>query len=84
MTLSSVGVLCLVNSFVDAQVGWVVGSYGTIMYTSNGGQTWRRQQVDLGNISLVTLHDVQVSHAYLLLDTERACVALTALNYPPE
>ena len=30
-------------SFVDLTQGWVVGSYGTILVTDNGGATWARQ-----------------------------------------
>ncbi|MFT5524555.1 MAG: photosystem II stability/assembly factor-like uncharacterized protein/TolA-binding protein, partial [Pirellulaceae bacterium] len=31
-------------TFVDKQYGWAVGSLGTILATSDGGQTWRRQR----------------------------------------
>ena len=30
--------------FVDGQNGWVVGSFGTILSTTNGGKTWRPQR----------------------------------------
>ena len=29
--------------FVNAEIGWTVGTYGTIMKTNNGGETWFRQ-----------------------------------------
>ncbi|NLE39290.1 MAG: hypothetical protein GX621_14805 [Pirellulaceae bacterium] len=32
-------------TFVDDQNGWAVGALGTILATSDGGQTWRRQRV---------------------------------------
>jgi photosystem II stability/assembly factor-like uncharacterized protein len=30
-------------SFVDANLGWVVGAFGVIFHTSDGGKTWRPQ-----------------------------------------
>lgn len=30
-------------SFVDPLTGWVVGSYGTILHTTDGGKTWNKQ-----------------------------------------
>jgi photosystem II stability/assembly factor-like uncharacterized protein len=30
-------------AFVDAQVGWAVGAFGTILRTRDGGATWERQ-----------------------------------------
>jgi hypothetical protein len=30
--------------FYDAQIGWAVGDNGTILKTSNGGNTWSRQR----------------------------------------
>jgi photosystem II stability/assembly factor-like uncharacterized protein len=29
--------------FADAQNGWIVGEFGKIMHTADGGQTWREQ-----------------------------------------
>jgi photosystem II stability/assembly factor-like uncharacterized protein len=26
--------------FISSTVGWTVGAYGTILYTTNGGTTW--------------------------------------------
>jgi photosystem II stability/assembly factor-like uncharacterized protein len=33
--------------FVDAQRGWIVGEFGKIMYTSDGGVTWSEQNRSL-------------------------------------
>ena len=33
--------------FVDTQNGWVVGRYGTILHTYNGGKNWERQEIYL-------------------------------------
>jgi len=30
--------------FVDRQQGWIVGEFGKIMHTADGGQTWREQE----------------------------------------
>ena len=30
--------------FVDAKKGWIVGEFGKIMYTENGGETWAEQE----------------------------------------
>lgn len=30
--------------FVDAQHGWITGEFGKIMYTADGGETWREQE----------------------------------------
>jgi photosystem II stability/assembly factor-like uncharacterized protein len=30
--------------FTDAQHGWIVGEFGKIMYTADGGQTWKEQE----------------------------------------
>ena len=29
--------------FIDANVGWAVGNYGTMLYSSDGGATWGQQ-----------------------------------------
>ena len=31
-------------SFVDENLGWAVGDFGTILQTTDGGKTWRRQK----------------------------------------
>ena len=33
--------------FADAQHGWIVGEFGKIMYTADGGQTWKEQEKTL-------------------------------------
>jgi photosystem II stability/assembly factor-like uncharacterized protein len=33
--------------FVDAKNGWIVGEFGKIMYTENGGETWHEQEKTL-------------------------------------
>jgi photosystem II stability/assembly factor-like uncharacterized protein len=33
--------------FTDAQHGWIVGEFGKIMYTADGGETWKEQEKTL-------------------------------------
>ncbi|MBN3791609.1 YCF48-related protein [Burkholderia sp. Ac-20353] len=33
-------------TFTDAQHGWAVGQWGTILATSDGGETWQKQRMD--------------------------------------
>jgi photosystem II stability/assembly factor-like uncharacterized protein len=53
--------------FVDREHGWVVGEFGKIMHTSDGGETWREQQESLMEgtdifdpLDLPTLFDVHM------------------------
>ncbi|MCA9267639.1 MAG: hypothetical protein KDA41_04180, partial [Planctomycetales bacterium] len=46
--------LCDVH-FVDAQVGYAVGSLGTILATRDGGQSWRRQRAGGGRAALLAI-----------------------------
>ena len=31
-------------TFVDEKEGWIVGEFGTILHTSDGGETWQRSE----------------------------------------
>ncbi len=44
--------------FVDAQHGWIVGHYGVVLATVNGGETWQKQ-LDGIQAAQLLLHDVQ-------------------------
>lgn len=33
--------------FIDPQTGWIIGEFGNIYHTTDGGQTWRTQQESL-------------------------------------
>jgi len=33
--------------FIDPQHGWIVGEFGKVMYTADGGQTWKEQEKTL-------------------------------------
>ena len=52
-------------TFADGQQGWVVGEFGIILHTADGGRTWRRQPGASGNL----LFDV------LVLDGQRVLAA---------
>ncbi len=44
-------------SFIDTQNGWVVGTAGTILHTTNGGQSWETQFSN-PNVALKSVHFV--------------------------
>jgi photosystem II stability/assembly factor-like uncharacterized protein len=60
--------------FTDAQHGWIVGEFGKIMYTADGGGTWKEQEKSLMEgsgifdlLDLPTLFGIHASdaqHAY--------------------
>lgn len=45
--------------FINSETGWVVGTNGTILFTSDGGQTWNEQDFDTNE----ELHDVAFANA---------------------
>jgi photosystem II stability/assembly factor-like uncharacterized protein len=59
--------------FPDPQNGWIVGEFGKIMHTSDGGETWHEQektlmskdgvQVYMDVLDLPTLYGVQMKNA---------------------
>lgn len=59
----SSGVTTLLDgvSFVDENNGWVVGALGTILHTTNGGQTWNAQTSGTGYM----LYEVEFVNADL-------------------
>lgn len=44
--------------FSDAQHGWIVGEFGTIKYTEDGGKTWVDQQESLLGEGIVDIFDL--------------------------
>ncbi len=42
-------------SFINSQEGWVVGDYGLILYTTDGGTTWAHMEHP-SRINLVAVH----------------------------
>jgi photosystem II stability/assembly factor-like uncharacterized protein len=47
--------------FVTASQGWVVGSEGTILRTTNGGQSWQAQSSGAGFADLVSVHFINAN-----------------------
>jgi photosystem II stability/assembly factor-like uncharacterized protein len=41
--------------FVDAQRGWIAGEFGLVLYTEDGGATWKRQRSNVGKL-LFAIH----------------------------
>jgi photosystem II stability/assembly factor-like uncharacterized protein len=46
-TLAAADPIFYAVDFTDAQHGWIVGEFGKIMYTEDGGDTWREQERSL-------------------------------------
>ncbi len=44
--------------FIDRDRGWIVGEFGTILATSDGGRTWRQQQNSLLGAGIVDVYDI--------------------------
>ncbi|HEY2385856.1 MAG TPA: YCF48-related protein [Candidatus Binatia bacterium] len=44
--------------FTDPQNGWIVGEFGTIRHTADGGQTWTEQQESLLGEGIVDIFDL--------------------------
>ncbi len=53
--------------FIDAEVGWAVGSAGTVLSTSNGGASWARRDPGVPD-SLVALHFIDASRGWVASD----------------
>ena len=46
---SGTAVDLLAVEFVDSEHGWAVGMDGTLIHSSDGGETWSRENVSTGN-----------------------------------
>ncbi len=42
-------------TFFDTQLGWAVGSHGSILHTVDGGENWVRQRGEHSGVSLLTI-----------------------------
>jgi photosystem II stability/assembly factor-like uncharacterized protein len=54
-------------SFPNAQVGWACGRWGTVLHTTDGGKTWRRQQTGV-QVTLQALHFVDAQQGWAVGD----------------
>ena len=52
-------IICDANDvyFLNSRVGWVVGSYGTLIKTEDGGNTWKGQRIDDSRLTGVDFVD---------------------------
>ncbi|TAJ54485.1 MAG: glycosyl hydrolase [Nevskiaceae bacterium] len=56
-------VLLTALSFIDAKQGWAAGHDGTVLATSDGGETWRLQRTDTqGDRPLFAIHFEDARH----------------------
>ncbi len=75
--------------FVDSEVGYAVGELGTILSTSDGGQTWRKQRGDHDRLAILLVanrpEDVALSlMAYNAGEDGRLCGTLVLESQPAQ
>ena len=59
--------------FIDRQEGWIVGEFGKIMHTTDGGQTWREQERTLmEGTKIFDLLDLPTLFGIHAADSQRA------------
>ena len=57
--------------FVDAQNGWIVGEFGKIMHTSDGGETWHEQEKTLmEGTGIFDLLDIPTLYGVHMMDAQ--------------
>jgi photosystem II stability/assembly factor-like uncharacterized protein len=62
--------------FADLQHGWIVGEFGKIMYTEDGGQTWREQERSLmEGTGIIDLLDLPSLFGVHVIDPQHALAA---------
>lgn len=61
--------------FVDANTGWVVGEFGKIYHTSDGGQTWTEQQLSLIGAEVVDALDLPTFFGVRFSDAQHGVAA---------
>lgn len=53
------------SSFIDANTGWLVGDYGTVIYTDDRGETWETRETDIpANAHLQGVHFLDASNGF--------------------
>ena len=58
--------------FIDAQNGWIVGEFGKIMHTSDGGETWHEQEKSLlEGTGIFDLLDLPTLYGVHMMDAQR-------------
>jgi len=61
--------------FLDANTGWVVGEFGKIYHTIDGGQTWSEQEQSLLGEEVIDILDIPTFFGVRFLDAQTGVVA---------
>ena len=56
--------------FVDRSHGWIVGSYGTLLHTADGGENWGTQQLPDTSVHLMGVDFVDVHSGWIVGESE--------------
>jgi len=61
--------------FLDANIGWVVGEFGKIFHTTDGGRSWAEQEQSLLGDEVVDLLDIPTFFGVRFMDAQNGVVA---------
>ncbi|MFN8627771.1 MAG: YCF48-related protein [Candidatus Binatia bacterium] len=61
--------------FLDTHTGWVVGEFGKIYHTTDGGQTWTEQERSLLGDQVVDILDIPTFFGIRMIDARHGLVA---------
>jgi photosystem II stability/assembly factor-like uncharacterized protein len=62
--------------FIDGQRGWIVGEFGKIMHTEDGGETWREQEKTLmEGTGIIDLLDLPTLYGVHMLNDRQGLAA---------
>jgi photosystem II stability/assembly factor-like uncharacterized protein len=61
--------------FVDRQSGWIVGEFGKIYHTADGGQTWADQEQTLLGAEVIDVLDLPTFFGVRFIDTQNGVAA---------
>jgi len=61
--------------FLDSNTGWVVGEFGNIYHTTDGGKTWKTQQETLIGAGIYSSLDIPTFFGASFSDTQNGVVA---------
>ncbi|MGH7786829.1 MAG: WD40/YVTN/BNR-like repeat-containing protein [Candidatus Binatia bacterium] len=62
--------------FLDAKTGWIVGEFGNIYHTTDGGETWKTQQESLlGGDGIFDTLDIPTFFGVSFVDAQNGIVA---------
>jgi photosystem II stability/assembly factor-like uncharacterized protein len=61
--------------FLDANTGWVVGEFGKIYHTTDGGESWSEQEQSLLGAEVVDILDIPTFFGVHMIDAQHGVVA---------